>query len=179
MGVTRNFLQFQTSAEGDGAHAINFVLDELVSRVLTEKTGYFSAHEFDNSINTILQQIIPNLAQGRFGEIARSLRRVTTHKPSVWDRALGAPLADLKLTESPRNSLNAVSLKSEAISRAILDGLGHEQSAALLSALVDRYRGKRFQESDLYRTAESIGADLPARYFPAGLSDVTCRFIQA
>ena len=159
-GVARNFLRFQTSAQGEGAHAVNFVLDELVTRLLTERTGYFSAHEFDNSINTILGLIIQNLTQGRFDEIAAAMRRVTTHKPSVWDRALGAPLADLKLTETPRTALNALSLKSEAISRSILDGLGRKQSAALIAELLNQYRGKHFQISDLYRIAEGLEIDL-------------------
>jgi len=159
-GVVRNFLQFQTSAQGEGAHAVNFVLDELVARLLTETSGYFSAHEFDNSINTILGQIVQNLAQGRFDDIAAALRRLTTHRPSVWDRALGAPLADLDFTDRPRNSLNALSLKSEAIARAILDGIGRQQSAALLSALINQYRGQQFTTADLYRIAADLDIDL-------------------
>ena len=160
LGITRNFVQFQTSARGEGAHAVNFVLDELVTRLLTERTGYFSAHEFDNSINTILGLIIQNLTQGRFDEIAAAMRRVTTHKPSVWDRALGVPLVDLKLTETPRTALNALSLKSEAISRSILDGLGRKQSADLIAGLLDEFRGQHFEIADLYRIAEGLETDL-------------------
>ncbi|MCZ6618307.1 MAG: hypothetical protein O7E57_09260, partial [Gammaproteobacteria bacterium] len=159
-GVARNFLQFQTSARGEGALAVNFVLDELVTRLLTKRTGYFSAHEFDQAINLILGQIIQNLVQGRFDEIAASLRRLTTHKPSVWDRALGAPLVDLEPTEAPRNALNALSLKSEAISRSILDGIGRNKSAALLVELISQYKGRHFQVSDLYRIAESLDIEL-------------------
>ncbi|MCZ6852584.1 MAG: hypothetical protein O7G86_01590 [Gammaproteobacteria bacterium] len=159
-GIARNFLQFQTSARGEGAHAINFVLDELVARLLTERSGYFSAHEFDLSINTILGLIIQNLAQGRVDQIADALRRETTHKPSVWDRALGTPLVDLELTEAPRTALNALSLKSEAISRSILDGIGRRQTAALLAELIRQYRGQHFQLSDLYRIAERLEIDL-------------------
>ena len=159
-GVARNFVRFQTSALGEGAQAMNFVLDELVTRLLTERTGYFSAHEFDISINTILGLIIQNLTQGRIDEIAEALRRVTTHKPSVWDRALAVPLADLELAEDPRTALNALSLKSEAISRSILDGIGRKQTAALLAELLDQYRGQHFQISDLYRIAEDLGINL-------------------
>jgi hypothetical protein len=160
-GISRNFMQFQTSAVGEGAHAINFLLDELTSRLLTEKTGYFSAYEFDNSINTILGQIIQNLAQGRFDEVAESLRRVTTNKPSVWDRALGAPLADLSLTDKPRNALNVLSLKTDAIAQSILDGAGHSRTARLLGELVTQFRGGHFTEADLNATAVSVGINLP------------------
>ncbi len=160
MGVARNFLHFQSSATGEGAHAVNFVLDELVTRLLTDKSGYFSAHEFDNSINIILNLIVQNLAQGQIDEIGPALRLVTTHRPSVWDRALGASLADLDLTNAPRTALNVVSLRSDAISRAIVDGIGRQKAASLLSALIDQYRGEHYSTADLYRIAERLGISL-------------------
>ncbi len=160
VGVARNFLHFQTSASGEGAHAVNSVLEELVTRLLTQKSGYFSAYEFDNSINTILGLIVQNLAQGQSDEIASALRSVTTHRPSVWDRALGASLAELELTRAPRTALNVILLKSEALSRAILDGIGRKKTAALLSGLGEAYRGKHFSITDLYRISGHLDIDL-------------------
>lgn len=161
-GVARNIFTFQTTARGDGAHAVNFVLDELAARISSETSGYFSAHEFDESINVILNVLVQNLVTGSGADLDAALRRVTTEKPSVWDRALGASLADLDLTDNPRNALNVLSLKSSAISQSILDGFGRELAAAILGDLIAEYRGRSFATGDLYRIAANRGVDLDA-----------------
>ncbi len=155
-GVSRNFREFQTSARGEGAHALNFVLDELVSRLLTDKRGYFSAHEFAQQLNMQLGQVIQSLAQGQTQSIAETIQREATHRPSVWDLALGRSLADLQPTEAPGVALNVLALKSEAIARSILDGLGRDKTAALLAQLVSEFRGRHFHITDLYRIAEDL-----------------------
>ncbi len=159
-GGSRNFLQFQTSATGEGAHAVNFVLDELVSRLLTDKRGYFSAHEFGQQINMQLGQIIEALVLGQTQSIAEQVQRAATERPSVWDRALGTSLADLQPSEAPRLSLNVLALKSEAIARSILDGVGRENTAAILAELVNQFRGRHFQITDLYRIAADLNIAL-------------------
>ncbi|MEM7363347.1 MAG: hypothetical protein AAF525_04950 [Pseudomonadota bacterium] len=159
-GFTRNIIQFQTSATGEGAPAINFLLDQLASRLLTGKRVYFSAHEFDQSINLILNILITNIGQDE--QIGPALARVTTHKPSVWDRALGRPLAKLDLEDRPRQSLNALILKSDALARTIIDGLGDEETGRLLSEIVDRHRGQTFTYSDFQLVVKDTGVELDA-----------------
>jgi len=161
-GVSRNFLQFQTSAVGEGALALNFILDELTSRLLTGKRGYFSAHELDESMNLVMGQVIRDMVSGRPDSIAQSVQRVATDRPSVWDRALGRSLASLEPNDDPRQSLNVLAMKSEAIANSMLDGLGREKTAALLSQLVREFRGKHFHVTDFYRIATDQGIDLQA-----------------
>ncbi len=160
IGGSRNFLQFQTSARGEGALAVNFVLDELASKLLTGKRGYFSAHEFTQSLNVTTGETVQNIAQGRAGDVADAIHRAATDRPAVWDRALGASLAELEPNDDPRRSLNVLSLKGEAIARAIIDGLGRERTGALLSALVREFRGRHFEVSDLYRIASDLNIEL-------------------
>ncbi len=159
-GGSRNFLHFQTSAMGEGALAINFVLDELTALLLTDKRGFFSAHEFSSSINLIMGETIQDIAQGRTDSVAESIQRTITNRPSVWDRALGASLAALEPNDDPRRSLSVLALKSEAIARVILDGLGREKTGALLSALVNQYRGRHFHAADLYQIAADHDIEL-------------------
>lgn len=160
MGVARNFLRFQTGAQGEGALAINFVLDELVSQLLTDKRGYFSAHEFSQQANLLIGQTMVDMATGRTDSIAEAVMRATTDRPSVWDRALGASLADLEPNDNPKQSLNVLALKSGAIARSILDGIGREKTAALLAEMLVRYRGRNFDWRDFQRVALELDVEL-------------------
>ena len=57
-------------------------------------------------------------------------------------------------------ALKVLTLKGEALAEALLDALGREQAGLLLSRLLDRYRGARYEYRDLLETAAEIGIDL-------------------
>ncbi|MCZ6641419.1 MAG: hypothetical protein O7F71_07580, partial [Gammaproteobacteria bacterium] len=160
LGVSRNFLRFQTGATGDGALAINFVLDELVNLLLTGKRGFFSAFEFDQEMGYLIGQTVSDMATGRTDSIVEAVIRAAVDKPSVWDRALRTPLAALNPTENPKQTLNVLALKSRAIANSIFDGLGREKTANLLTELLARYRGSHFSAADLEQVAIDLDADL-------------------
>jgi|TARA_B100000315_G_scaffold260913_1_gene327248 hypothetical protein len=157
-GGSRNFLQFQTSAVGDGAHAVNFVLDELISQLLTGKRGHFSAHEFKRSLDVAIWEAI--FVQNSTKSVFERVHSDTTDRPSVWDHALGTSLADLQLGDAPQSSIKALTLKSDAIAQSILDGLGREDTARLLAELVSSFRGLNFHVTDLYRIAADLDIGL-------------------
>ena len=153
-------MRFQTGATGDGALAINFVLDELVNLLLTGKRGFFSAFEFDQQMGYLVGQTITDMATGRTDSIVEAVIRAAVDKPSVWDRALGTSLTKLDPTENPREALNVLALKSRAIANSIFDGLGREKTAAVLTELLARYRGGHFSAADLEQVAIDLDAEL-------------------
>ncbi|HJN52388.1 MAG: hypothetical protein QF565_07405 [Arenicellales bacterium] len=159
-GVSRNFLRFQTGASGEGSLAMNFVLDELVSQLLTEKRGYFSAHEFTRQSIVLVGQTVTDMLTGKTDSIAEAITRIATNRPSVWDRALGASLADLEPNDDPKQSLNVLALKGSAIARAILDDLGSERTGQLLAGLLRRFQGRNFTWSDLQQVAADLNIEL-------------------
>jgi ABC-type transport system involved in multi-copper enzyme maturation permease subunit len=160
VGGSRNFMLFQTGARGEGALAIDFVVDELVNQLLTGKRGYFSAFMFDRGSNAAIGQVVTNVATGRTDSIAEAVLNAAADRPAVWDRALGASLADLEPSEDAARTLNVLALKSRAIARSILDGLGREKAAALLAELLSRYRGRHFTAADFQQVAIELDADL-------------------
>ncbi|MCZ6643083.1 MAG: hypothetical protein O7F71_16015 [Gammaproteobacteria bacterium] len=160
LGASRNFLRFQTSATGEGALAINFVLDELVNRLLTGKRGYFSAHEFNQQIGFLIGQTMTDIATGRTDSIVDAVIRAAVDRPSVWDRALETSLTELNPTDNPKQALNVLALKCEAIANSIFDGLGRERTAALVTEVLTRYRGGHFSAGDFEQIAIDLGADL-------------------
>ena len=160
LGASRNFLQFQTGAKGTGAVAVDFVLDALVTELLTDKRGYFSPFIFDQRLSLVIGETIASIATGQTDSIVETVLTIAADRPSVWDRALASSLADLDPTEDARQALNVLALKGHAIARSILDGLGREKTAALLSELRTRFAGGHFDAADLARVAAEVGADL-------------------
>ena len=160
LGGSRNFLLYQTGAKGAGAPAIDFVLDALVTELLTGKRGYFSPFSFDQDMGWLIGETITNVVSGRTDSVVEALLDAAADRPSVWDRALGASLAELDPTEDPARALDVLALKGHAIARSILDGLGRERTGALLAELRSRYAGRHFEAADLTRVAAELGADL-------------------
>jgi ABC-type transport system involved in multi-copper enzyme maturation permease subunit len=160
LGGSRNFLLFQTGAHGEGALALDFVLDELVNQLLTGKRGYFSAFLFDQKSSFVIGETIINMLTGQTESIAEAVLKAASDRPSVWDLALGTSMAALEPTEDAPQSLNVLALKSRAIALSILDGLGREKTAALLSELLSRYRGGHFTGADFHQIAVELDASL-------------------
>ena len=159
LGGSRNFLLFQTSARGSGALAIDFVLEELVNQLLTGKRGYFSSFMFDRQFDLVIGEIT-SVVTGQMDSAVEAMVTAASDRPSVWDRALASSLADLDPTEDARQALHVLALKSHAIARSILDGLGREKTAALLSELRTRFSGGHFDAADLAQVATELDADL-------------------
>jgi len=160
LGGSRNFLLFQTGARGEGALAIDFVIDELVNLLLTGKRGYFSVFTLAQPSDAMSGEIIGSMVTGHMDSVVEAVLAAVSNRPSVWDRALGSSMADLEPTEDAPQALNVLALKSHAIARSILDGLGREKTAALLAALRARYRGRHFTAADLAQVASELAADL-------------------
>ncbi len=138
LGASRNFVAYQTSATGQGAIALNYVLDELFNRLITGKRGYFSAHEFDSQIGVTMMGTMSDMIQGDSGEIIDSIIANTVQRPAVWDRALASSLAELDPSDDPAQVLNVMALKGGAVAEVLYDGLGRKRIAKLLAVLGDR-----------------------------------------
>lgn len=163
LGVARNFLGFQTSAAGPGAPALDFVAETLLMRLLSDRDGHFSAHVFasGDSFGSVMAQTMTTLFGGE-GEdsIVDSVATAASDRPSVWDRALGAPLSELDVWEDPAKAFNVVTLKGRAIATVLLDGLGREGAAALLAELRRRHAGGSFTAADFNAAAAASGHDV-------------------
>ncbi|MDX1385162.1 MAG: hypothetical protein R3190_16030, partial [Thermoanaerobaculia bacterium] len=160
LGVSRNFLQYVTSASGEGATALDFVCQELVNQLLMDRGGFFSPYLFDFSMSTLIGETITEMISGQTDSVAQALLSAAADRPSVWDRALGVPLAAIEGFEEPKQAVNVLALKGRAIARSILDGLGREGTAALLAELRRRHAGGNFTAEDLTSIAADLGTPL-------------------
>ena len=159
-GAARNFLRFQTGATGPGAVAIDFVLDSLANRVLTDRPGYFSAYRIAADFQHAAPAAAPQIFGGQAQSVSNAVYRAATSRPSVWDRALAAPLSQLDVDTDPERALNALMLKATSIANVLHDGLGPVRSAALLAELRNRFTGQNFTAEDLVHVAADLAIDL-------------------
>ena len=164
-GAARNFMGFQTGARGPGALALDFVLHDLTVQLLTGmRRGFFSAHALrsQQEVQGIVMGAFVAFLSGQAGSIGGSAYMATTRKPSVWNSALGASLAELDPSADPKRALEVLWLKGPEIAQIILDGLGRERTGALLAALRERHLGGNFTFADVTAAATAVGADLDA-----------------
>ena len=163
-GAARNLVGFQTRAAGDGAPALDFVVQQLVARLLIESgDGVFSAHTFTlaGGMSAMLGGALTSAMAGG-GASASSVLGVGPATAAVWNRALGASLAELDPQRDPEQAVRVLFFKGRAISSAIIDGLGREKTAALLAELRRRHTGETYTTQDLNAAAATLDADLDA-----------------
>ena len=121
-GVPRNFLIYQTSAMGVGATALDFVCAALAERLLTDDNAFFSAHLFHRTQGA--EQVMATVMARAFSSrgdwsITGSIMDRVTNRPSVWNRALGAPLARLDTETDPGQAYYTLALKGQATAKSI------------------------------------------------------------
>ena len=165
-GVARNFLKFQTGAQGEGALALDYVCHELVVRLLYNRdvADYFSPRAFASvsGMNETMGQLIGGFFGGG-GALSITVSSASTPKrASVWSRALGTPLVTLDPAEDGLGALDVLSLKAPAVAKSIVDGLGRESVARFLAELRQRYAGTNFTVEDFNTVAVDTGLELDA-----------------
>ncbi len=94
LGVARNFLGFQTAAAGPGAPALDFVVETLLMRLLSDRDGHFSVHVFASAdtFGSVLAQTMSTLFGGA-GEdsVVDSVRRRPAIDPPCGTGRWGLP----------------------------------------------------------------------------------------
>ena len=164
-GGARNFLAFQTGAEGRGAVALDFIVHELTAQLLTgARSGFFSPYMLasQEAFGQTVTQSMMSFFQGSATSIGGSVYMANTRRPAVWGSALGAALVDLKPDDAPKLALDVLWLKGPEIAQAILHGLGRETTAAFLAELRRRHAGGNYDAAELASAAKAVGADVDA-----------------
>ena len=162
-GAARNFFVFQTSAEGSGSLAVNFVMDTLTDLVITDTKGYFSAHIFaaGSEMRPIIRNILISYLQLRgIGEtILNSTIRVRTTRPVIWEEALKTSLKDMDPWKDPADTLDVLALKGYAVAESVYKTLGREKTAAFLASVRNGHTGRAFSAGDMIKAGKDAGYD--------------------
>ena len=168
LATARNYFPYQTAATGPDRVALDFLCENLVTRLLTGKQSYFSAHIFDRQLNAIIgaviQRMIGSLQSGEQVNVADVVIAELTSRMEVWDQALGVALAGLDPWEDPRRAIDVLTLKGDAMSRSLLDELGDDRVAVLLAKVREQHRGGNFGRADMIAASAETGEDLTSTF---------------
>ena len=162
----RNLVGFPTAADGAGAEALDRIAEALVRQLFWDPDRFqirgptiYSAHlsDIDAGFGATVVEMIGSLAsQGGSRTVFRSFHSA---QPSVWERALDAPLAEMDFERQPRKALGAFGLRVDAVARSIHDGLGKNRTAALLAALRG-HQGGTYTADDFASAVAAVDADI-------------------
>lgn len=156
-GAARSFFAHRTSAAGPDAIALDFVLEELATLLVSGQRGYFSAHLFTN-INQATTSVVSSM-QGA-SSIADAMITSRTTQPDVWNVALDVPLSDIDPWSDPQRTIDLLALKGGEMAQAIYDTLGPRAVGELLAALLERRAGRSFTLADLVAAGADVDESL-------------------
>jgi hypothetical protein len=158
-GAARSFFAHRTSAHGDEAIALDFVLEELSTLLVSGRRSYFSAHLFTN-INQAVTSIVSTLQGQAIGTITDAVLTTRTSRIDVWNAVLDVSLSGLDPWADPQRTIDILTLKGGQMASAIRDSLGADAVSRLLANLLRRHAGETFSLEELVLAGDGITQDL-------------------
>lgn len=158
LAFSRNFLTNQTTPTGDGALALQFVIDRLITQLVLEQETYFSIQDL---LTKDLYKVHSDLWWGK--EFAGKY----FDQPSVWFSAESISLSDLEQLPDWNMRRQVLWHKGYAIIRSLRDYYGSEVLARVFRDVLDQHRGGNFSFEELaeltpqeYRPMNAVIQDL-------------------
>ena len=136
VSLGEQFLGYQTTPHGKGATALHAFVNELMTNLVLDETGLFSIYLIVDGHVDLQMGADPNDYFAKyFIEMTRNGR---INRSSVWTPALNTALSDLNFESRPRNALEVILLKSEAISWTVREMVSAQKTSAFLERLIFR-----------------------------------------
>lgn len=172
IGFARNFVKYQTSTSGSGATILDHVMEELVQRLVFDRSIYFGDRigrdpgrffVFELALTHAKRSVFDLFNVGK-NEATKSreeralLRYIT--QSVVWNDLERFSLGELTTEQAPLRSLRVISAKSTTLSRIILEILGRSATAELIGQLATSKKGESYSYDDLIREAKELDLDL-------------------
>ncbi|MXY56275.1 MAG: hypothetical protein F4029_14045 [Gammaproteobacteria bacterium] len=163
---SRNLVSFASAADGPGAHALDYVGEELARELFRNPNtlrlanpSMYTAHlaNADAGFGATVVQMIDGLASD--SSDWTGFRPAFVAQSSVWERALDASLAEMDFANDTRRAIGAFALRAKAVAHSIADGLGRDRTATLLATL--RGHGDGTYDAAAFAAAvAAAGADI-------------------
>ena len=161
VAAARSFFGFQTAGEGAEGLPLDFVYETLATRLVTERTGYFSVHLMGDDMNQAIQRSMRAIFSNRGGDgMADAIIHAVASRNEVWDEVLGVSLAEMDPWEDPERTVDVLTLKGGAMARSMLDDLGREKTGTLLATLRRDSGGETYGREQVLLAGQEIGEDL-------------------
>ena len=157
VSLGEQFLGYQATPHGKGGTALHAFVNELAGSLALEGDGVFSVY-FMLEDNTRRESTV--VTSVKFERDYLSVfRDGRFNRARVWKPGVYTALTDLNFETQPRNSLEALMLKSHAISRTVRELVPREKVSAFLGRLISEHRGRSYTEQDFFEIASETGID--------------------
>jgi hypothetical protein len=160
--AARSFLGYQTSGSGPEAVPMDYVLEQLTSKTVSDKKGFFSVHFFTGNFGQEFAEA--GQAMQSANRISDSYADILIDRLSstneVWDTISRVKLTEIDPRENPKETLEVLALKGGAMSDSMLDGMGKRQAGRFLAALREQSSGKAYTRGDIVFAGNQVGEDL-------------------
>ena len=159
LGLAKQFVNYQTAPVGYGATALNFVSNELVSKMAVDNESFFSVRATltPDSGMTHATEANPNGFFARY--FFHYKRAFYVDTPSAWELALSTSLADLDYDSPSSEELQALMVKSLGLSRSVHALHSKREIGEFLYELVSRFRGRSYSPQEFFDLALANGID--------------------
>jgi len=150
-GIAQSYFSHQLSATGEHAIALDYIMNQLTSLVLSEQKGYFSAAKLEDVIAAML------FTMGTYQKNTIDERMVNSYtNDAIWSYATKTPLTDMTPWQDPVRSLDLLALKGGAMAQLIYDKLGPIGSGQLIAKLLENNQGNTFTLNDLLAASDNV-----------------------
>jgi len=160
--AARSFLGYQTSGSGPEAVPMDYVLEQLTSKTVADKKGYFSVHFFSGNFGQ--EFVEAGQAMNSANRISDSYADILidrlTSTNEVWDTISRVKLTEMDPREAPEETLHVLALKGGAMADSMLDGMGKRQAGRFLAALREQSSGRAYTRDDIIYAGNQVGEDL-------------------
>ena len=172
IGFARNFVRYQTSTTGKGARVLDHVMEEVVQRLVFDRSIFWGDRIDTNPGRFFTFEValahakrdIYDLFQVKKSYAKKSEEELAlmryNKRSKVWNDLERFSLGELSMEKAPLDSLRVVRAKSTALSRVILDLLGRPLTAKMLTQILGTHKGNPYNYNEMLLAAQAIDLDL-------------------
>ncbi len=153
IGITRNFVKYQTEPKGAGATALGFAMELLMTSLISDRKTYFSTEQ---ALDPFLVGAVQggNFSTGiPFGTARHNFNTLS----SVWENVEDVAPSDFDYYREPVLSFKACYLKSNGVVDSLEAVVDREVLFKVLGDLISEFRGRSFSYGDLVRISDAHG----------------------
>ena len=156
--LAKNFVLYQTMAEGDGSVAINYLINELARILVTgnDEVPVFSIYLHLNPAQNFGSRTMFTFDYSSAPQI---WHEGFTNRPSVWEHMSESSLAEVDYRGNPDIASRIVFARTNAIAHQILEHYGTEQAGAFLAELARKHKGSTFTKREFFQAAQDVGVE--------------------
>lgn len=157
-GISRNFVNHQSSPTGRGSTAMNYLLEQLTTQLIMKEESLFVPSLWEYGVEPQQADRFDFLYSS--GRAATRKRLTLLRTPSTWEEMQRTHLFGLDFESRPIPAFRALLTKSYALAEQMIEYYGAEQVASFLQQLISTYKGGHYTLEDFVEIAAESEIDL-------------------